>query len=383
VSRRPFLAGAALVALAAGGCEYDTHAVGTGRARPVVHAVLSTAPEVASYVVLVERTLTGRIDTHSEVRDPRDPIASGNGDPVTGARVEIARLDTLFARNAVGVEDAEARGDRRGAGVYRFVNVDCGAFSCPANAQPIVPGGRYRLRVTLPGGDVIEGETAVPQRWEHVDTIPAATFDRERDTIRLTWPAVVGAHRYALQVQTPYGPFQLFSDTNAITLTGGLRSVLVDRIPLVFLPGFEQDVLVAAVDTNYYDYYRSGNDPFTGAGLLTRLRGGTGLFGSWAPIHRGHFEVVAPQDEPFEGTYLGSVGIVELYAVGSGFVSGRLHSAGVRHGIIGSRTGSSMRLVVLQQAGVNDTLFTARARVVADTLFLRDDAEREMRLVRW
>jgi hypothetical protein len=384
VKRRWSLAGAALVALAAAGCEYDAKSVGTGRARPVVHAVLSTAPEVASYVVLVERTLTGRIDTHASVRDPRDPIVSGNGDPVTGARVEITRLDPAVARNAVGVEDAEVRTDRKGAGVYRFVNAECGPFACPANALVIEQGGRYRLRVTLPEGDVIEGETMVPQAGGHVDTIPAATFDRERDTLRLTWPAVVGARRYALQVQTPYGPLQLFSDTNAITLTGGLRNFPVDRIPLVFVPGFEQDVLVAAVDTNYYDYFRSGNDPFTGAGLLTRLRGGIGVFGSWAPIRRGSFEVIAPQDEPIEGTFATVGNVMTIYAIGDAAVSGRFSfSAGGRHGVLGSRTGNRMRLIVLQQAGVNDTLFTARAEVVGDTLVvLADGATAPVRLLR-
>lgn len=383
--RRAMASAAVLaVTLAAGGCEFDERAVGTGRARPVVHAVLNTAPNVTDYLVFVERTLTGRIDTRAEVRDPADPIVSGNGDPISGARVEITRIDLPSPRTAVAVEDAAVRADRKGAGVYRFVNAACTPFFCPPNAQAIVRGGRYRLRVTLPGGtQVVEGETTVPIPVINPDSLPGMRFDRERDTLRLSWPAATRAHRYVLQVQTPYGPFQLFSDTNAITLTGGLRNFLVDRIPLVFTPGFLQQVQIAAVDTNYYDYYRSLNDPFTGSGILTRLRGGTGLFGSYAPIRRSSFEVVAPQDEPVEGAFASTDGRLVLYASGAALVSGRFDDpSGGRHGVLGVRTGNRMQLVVLRQSGINDTLFTAGAEVVADTLTLRVDASGEQTRMR-
>jgi hypothetical protein len=377
------LTSAATFALAAGGCEFDQHAVGTGRAQPVVHAVLSTAPELEEYVVFVERTLTGRIDTRVAVRDLDDPIVSGGGDPITGARVELVRLDGAV-RTAVAFEDAAVRADRKGAGVYRFLNAACTPFFCPPNAQAIVRGGRYGLRVTLPGGtDRVEGETTVPLASLHPDTVPESYFDRERDTVRLSWPAAPGAHRYVLQVQTPYGPFQIFSDTNAITLTGGLRNFMAPRLPLVFTPGFLHRVQIAAVDASYYDYYRTGNDPFTGSGLLTRLRGGTGLFGSYAPIRRSSFEVITRQDEPVEGSFIGEVGTLDLYATGSGFMSGRLYRSGVRHGVLGVRSGNRMRLTVLRGVGVNDTLFNASAEVVADTVVLRDDAGRVTRLVRW
>lgn len=152
----------------------------------------------------------------------------------------------------------------------------------------------------------------------------------------------------------------------------------------MFTPGFRQHVQIAAVDTGYDDYYRSVNDPLTGSGLLTRLRGGTGLFGSYAPIRRRSFEVVAPQDEPVEGTFAGLEGRLVLYASGAALVSGRFDEAGgSRHGVLGVRTGNRMRLVVLRQAGVNDTLFTAGAEVVADSLTLRVDRTGEAtRLVR-
>ena len=237
--------------------------------------------------------------------------------------------------------------------------------------------------MTLPGGDVVESETTVPLPTLAPDSLPTRLFDRERDTVRLTWPAAERAHRYVLQVQTPYGPFQLFSDTNAITLTGGLRNLDVDRLPLVFTPGFRQAVQIAAVDTNFYDYYRSVSDPFTGSGLISRMRGGLGLFGAYAPIRRSTFEVRAPQDEPIEGTFVAGTDRFEIYAVGPGLVSGRHdRQATFRHGVVGTRDGNRMRLTVLRTTRVSDTLFVADADVVGDTLFLwrtREVAQRYLR----
>ena len=357
--------------LALTACEFDEHAVGTGVARPVVHAVLNPVTPQGDFVVLLERTLTGSVDTRADVHDPEDPIASGNGVPISGAQVEITRTDG--SRTAIGIEDASVRGDHKGAGVYRFLNQPCTPFFCPVNTQPITRGGRYRLRITLPGGtSTIEGETIVPITQPQANASLRIHFDRERDTLRVTWPAAEHAHRYVLQIQTPYGPFQAFSDTNAITLTGGLRNFLADRIPLVFTPGFEQAVQIAAVDSAYYDYYRSINDPFTGSGLLTHLRGATGLFGSYAPIRRDTLEVTAPQDEPVEGTFVGVNGRMVLYAQGAQLMSGRWEDgSGQRHGVLGVRSGNSMRLAVLQAAAINDTLLVATGEVVADTLFLR------------
>ena len=353
-------------------CEFDEHAVGTGTARPVVHAVLNPVTPQGDYVVLLEHTLTGSVDTRADVHDPEDPIASGNGVPISGARVEITRTDGT--RTAFAIEDASARSDHKGAGVYRFLNQPCTPFFCPQNAQVITRGGHYRLRITLPGAttSTIEGETTVPVTQPLANPSLRIRFDRERDTLRLTWPAAEHAYRYVLQIQTPYGPFQAFSDTNAILLSGGLRNFLSDRLPLVFTPGFEQAVQIAAVDTGYYDYYRTINDPFTGSGLLSNVRGATGLFGSYAPIRRDTLEVTAPQDEAVEGTFIGANGRFVLYAQGAEFVSGRWEDgAGQRHGVLGLRTGNRMRLAVLQAAAINDTLLVANGEVVADTLFVQ------------
>ena len=40
---------------------------------------------------------------------------------------------------------------------------------------------------------------------------------------------------------------------------------------------------VLTVDSNYFDFVRSGSDPITGRGFLNHLEGGIGVFGSVAP----------------------------------------------------------------------------------------------------
>ena len=78
------------------------------------------------------------------------------------------------------------------------------------------------------------------------------------------------ARAYALQVDSPYGSFYLFTDSTQLRLTGELRNLFAERLPRVFQAGFTQYLYVAAVDSNYYDYYsqyydgrnhgRSGDD---------------------------------------------------------------------------------------------------------------------------
>ena len=96
------------------------------------------------------------------------------------------------------------------------------------------------------------------------------------------------ARSYFVRVESPFGPFFLFTDSTAIRLTGDLRNIFAGDFQHVFIPGFRQDVFVGAVDSNFYDYYRTQNDPFTGAGIINRVNGGIGLFGSIVSIEHRH-----------------------------------------------------------------------------------------------
>jgi hypothetical protein len=77
----------------------------------------------------------------------------------------------------------------------------------------------------------------------------------------------------------------------------------VDALPHVFFPGFPQDVTVSAVDSNYYDWYRSHDNTITGTGLINRVQGGIGVFGALVRLRFEDFAVVAPQTEAIAGTY--------------------------------------------------------------------------------
>jgi hypothetical protein len=58
----------------------------------------------------------------------------------------------------------------------------------------------------------------------------------------------------------------------------------------------------AATDTAYFDFVRSGANPFTGRGFINHLSGGIGVFGSVAP-QTWEVRVTAPQKDPREGIY--------------------------------------------------------------------------------
>jgi hypothetical protein len=72
----------------------------------------------------------------------------------------------------------------------------------------------------------------------------------------------------------------------------------------VLFPGFLQPVTVSAVDSNYYDWFRSQNGALTAQGLISRVDGGLGVFGSLVRVHFEAFRVVAPQPEQAAGRFV-------------------------------------------------------------------------------
>jgi hypothetical protein len=80
----------------------------------------------------------------------------------------------------------------------------------------------------------------------------------------------IGAHGRIL--------YRTFVDT-AVVIPGAALTIEGDHV----FPRTELDVLVTAVDVNYYDYYRAQSDPFAGA-APSHLTGAVGVFGSVVPI---------------------------------------------------------------------------------------------------
>jgi hypothetical protein len=368
-----------LVALL-GACEFGERTIAPGVERPVVHVVLN--PSAASAAVLVERTLTGKANTQSAlVVDPTDPIRSGGGVPISGARVVVADAD---GNQVVAEEQRMPAGGGQvvGTGVYRFTNVAVSQPSMPGGAPPaglrVVRGGRYALRVETPDGTVVTGEATVPgvEADAPEPRFDRGFFNRDRDTLRLSWPAVPGARAYALQVETPYGAFYLFTDSTSFRLTGELRNLFAERLPRVFQAGFTQYLYVAAVDSNYYDYYRSGNNVFTGSGLINRLHGGIGLFGAYVPLLSRVVFVRADNDDPFDGRYASpsynGEETLQLWVDTRGTISevtGAYRIAtGDQYGVVGTLEGNRLRLHAITSDDVRFVFRTLDGTVAGDTI---------------
>jgi hypothetical protein len=277
---------ALIILLAA--CEIEKVSIPRTESLVAMHAVLSAS--ASAQVVLLERTRNGSVFVLAPGFDVADPIASDEGITESGA---LVTLTTPSGQTLEAIEDAVARGDGKGRGIYRF--------ALPGAA--LVRNATYHLNVYTTNGEILAAETSVPAGVAAA-VATGRVFDRARDTVVLQWPVTPGARSYFVRIETPFGPRFFFTDSTRLRLTGELRNVDTDALPRVFIPGFPQAVTVSAVDSNYYDWYRSHNNEITGTGLINRVQGGFGVFGALVRLRFENFDVVAPQTEPIAGTYL-------------------------------------------------------------------------------
>lgn len=344
---------------AAAACDLGTVTVPKTTPSIVVHAVLNAS--APTQVVFVERTLTGTITVPDTTFNPNDPIVSAGGIPVTGATVEIIDSAGAVLR---AVEDKVVLANGQGAGVYRV----------SLSGSDLRLGQRYRLHVQTAEGDDLTAVTRVPRPEVTSSGGLTRTFNRDHDTVLVKWNAAAATRAYALRVESPFGPFFLFTDSLQFRLTGDTRNLFAGNLQRVFIPGFRQELLVAAVDSNFFDYYRTTNDPFTGTGIISRINGGLGLFGSIVLLSSGTLNVTADQTEPIEGRYRvtspvtdpsSPVGItlyVESPAAKSGVpaaLSGRYVTGGPTgraDGILGKLNGTSVSFALLANQLAGDTV---------------------------
>ncbi len=268
-------------------CEIEKVAIPSTEAQVALHGVLSAS--APSQVVLLERTRNGTLAILAPSFEVPDPVLSDEGIAESGATVTMTTPagQTLLAR-----EDAAVRSDRKGRGVYRF--------DLPGDA--LERGGTYELTVRTSKNEVLTAATSVPAGAAVLAAV-LATFDRVRDTLVLAWPAAAGARSYLVRIETPFGPRSFFTDSTRVRLTGELRNIDVDALPRVFIPGFPQVVTVSAVDSNYYDWFRTHSNAISGTGLINRVAGGIGVFGSLVRLRFEDYHVVAPQTEPEAGSF--------------------------------------------------------------------------------
>jgi hypothetical protein len=355
-----------MLLLVLSGCEFDKITVDKTVPRIVVHAVLNTA--APNQVVLVERTLTGAITVADSGFNALEPIASAGGDPVSGAIVEI--IDST-GQSIAGVEDAVVTPDHHGHGVYRV----------PIAGPALRFGARYQLRIHADTA-LVTAFTRIPA--PEVTSAGGITrvFNRDHDTLNVTWQGTPTARAYGVRIESPFSPFFLFTDSTHVRVTGGLRNLFSSDFQRVLIPGFRQDMLVTAVDSNFYDYYRTGNDPFTGSGVISRVNNGLGLFGSLVPLASGSLAVTADQTEPIEGRFrlqpANSAApasqftlYVESAAAKAGqadALSGRYNANGRSDGIVGERLGDKITLALLNNQSIGDTLDVFQGTLSGTTL---------------
>lgn len=219
----------------------------------VVHAVLDPSSRVQ--LVWVEEANTGQPRTAANGRCRRD------------AQVTITTPDHLAMR-------ADDQADSPAA---------CGPFRVPLDRYGVTlaPGGTYALRVVTADGHEVTGTTTLPLA-EPVNSPGAAeVFSRRRDTLHVEFTPVAGAATHELRIVTQYNGYRHFVDGPA-TLPGTMTDLGGSDI----FPGGTQSVTLAAVDVNYYEYYRATSDPLSEGLFRSRLSGGVGVFGSIVVIQR-------------------------------------------------------------------------------------------------
>ncbi len=358
--------------LVAAACTFDEKAIAVQAPQIVVHAVLD--PGTQEQEVLVERTLSVAANVRDDMRfDSDDPINSGGGIPIAGAEVTITGPDGPIR----GVEAlVPGRPSNYASGRY-IVTIGPG----PLPAPPLRRGVRYELRVSTPDGAIVTGTSIVPDFPPAGASTRLDLFNRDRDSVRVTWRSARGARSYLLRAETPFGAFLLFTDSTQITLKGDLRNYFASSLERVFIPGFRQRVTVAAIDSNFFDYYRSRNDPFTGSGIINNLDGGIGLFGAAVNVATRTLDVVQDVREPaFEGIWdiaLTTRPVAEVFrlyvetpgdpAALSGWYA-RNRSSGVFEGMVGTRTKGKVVLEFLANQAAVDTVAVFSGEQRGDSL---------------
>lgn len=349
---------ACLAILAA--CQFDEKAIGPGSDQIAVHAVLD--PGQLRHRILLEHVLTGRNAISDKVAfDSLDPVVTHGGVPVSGAMVIVYGP----AGDSAVASERLAGSDNHGTGMYEFLNRADAVVDPPVSPSvPILPGNTYQLHITTGDGRVLRATTTVPNAISTTRDPAFQPFNRDHDAKFLYWDEVPGAYRYLVTASSPRGAFHIFVDSLEFLLNGTIKNISSETFSDVFVPGFVQDVTTAAVDRNYFDYYRSKNDDYSGRGLINHVEGGLGVFGSMVLLRFLRLDVTADVDQRVEGTYSRVEGpgpeFIEIFTNGGDAaqadLSGRYLASGIYlPGILGTLRLDSMSLALLRGQSAHDT----------------------------
>jgi hypothetical protein len=366
------LASGALLLLA--GCKVEEVAIPRTESHVAMHAVLSaTAP---SQVMLLERTRNGSVTIVAPPFELENPFVNDPGIIEAGATATLAMPNDA---TIVAVEDRTPGG--AGTGVYRF------AIAGSQLQRNVV----YRLAVVTARGERVSAETSVPGGAAAESSVPRS-FDRSVDTISLAWPASPGARSYLVRIETPFGPRAFFTADTSVRLNGELRNADISSLRRVFIPGFPQAVTVSAVDSNFYDWYRTSNDELSGSGLINRVEGGLGVFGALVRLRFEDVAVTAPQRDAQSGKFnlIGTplelaaapFSSIELYVESRAARSDQADALSGRYtrvmrlgdigcpvcGLLGSSKGRQIELALLREWSASDTVDVFTGEIHGDTI---------------
>jgi hypothetical protein len=299
VTRRGVL-GFAVLLVGSTGCKLSEElAAPPGVPTVIVQMVLNT--EAPVQMLLLERSdgATSRV-------------------PLRGATVRLTHLspDASCARPTVTLTEATDtiiygdEGELRR--VYRTREL------CALRA-----GDKVALRVETPQGELVTGTTQIPGanrllvKAGRVSALAPQllALDRTRDSIQVELDPrfarglqIVALRKGGNLLKDSRGPptspvLDITTDTLHATLPGSLRNPFQEADErTVFRAGADYLLSFAPTDVNYFDFVRSGADPFTARGFINHLSGGIGVFGSVAP-QTYEVRVTAPQQDPREGVY--------------------------------------------------------------------------------
>jgi len=361
--------------LAVTACEIEKVDIARPERVVALHGVLSAT--ASTQVVLLERTRNGSVSVRGPSFELEDPLGSDSGIAENDA---IVTLKTPSGATLVAQED-NTQLFSTGGGVYRF--------ALPGSA--LVRNATYRLSVLTRSGEQLGAETVVPGGVPP-ELGDVRTFDRSSDVLVVEWPETPGARAYYVRIETPFGPRAFFTDGTRVRLSGDLRNSDLDALPRVFIPGYGQVVTVSAVDSNYYDWFRTHNDALSGRGTINRVSGGLGVFGSIVRLRVFDLNVVVPQTEPIAGRFrfVGSEAemsaalfpSLELYLESTAARSDQADALSGRYvrkrglgetgctvcGLLGSAQGGQIELQMLTAWSARDTADTFVGELRGDTL---------------
>jgi Domain of unknown function (DUF4249) len=148
----------------------------------------------------------------------------------------------------------------------------------------LVPGRTYQLRVVVPDGRAVTGRTTIPNAIPVSVGRDTTAFDWRHDTLTADLARVPGAARYETNIAFASGGSlsSVFSDT-AVSIPGTLS---VFSLVANSGAGASARVVISAVDSAYYAYYRRSADPLTGIGTDGNLTGALGVFGAVVAVKR-------------------------------------------------------------------------------------------------